>query len=135
MAVKPDAAGEVRAGGKFEAWRYPSTPDVCIPLVHDGLVYIVRDGQLDCIDAKTGEKLYSERVGQGRHRASPVCADGKIYVTSRTGGVAVVKAGRKFEKPTVNVLKDAFTASPVIANGRLYLRGFDALYAISATGK
>jgi hypothetical protein len=35
----------------------------------------------------------------------------------------------------VNVLKDEFTASPVVANGRLYLRGFDALYAISATGK
>lgn len=135
VAVKPEATGKVNAGSKFEQWRFARTPDVCVPIYHDGLVYTVREGVVDCIDAATGEQLYSERVGQGKHRASPVLADGKLYVVARPGTIAVLKAGRKFEKLAANTLKDEFTASPAIANGRIYLRGFDSLYAISADGK
>ena len=65
-----------------------------------------------------------------RHRASPVYADGKIYVTARDGTFSVVKAGPKFELLAQNRLPDTFTASPVISGGRIYLRGFKALYAI-----
>jgi outer membrane protein assembly factor BamB len=59
-----------------------------------------------------------------------VAADGKIYVTARDGTVSVLKAGPKFEVLAKNKIADSLTASPALANGRIYLRGFKALYAI-----
>jgi len=65
-----------------------------------------------------------------RYRASPVYADGKIYCTARDGTISVVKAGPKFQLLALNKLPDQLAASPAISNGRIYLRGFEALYAI-----
>lgn len=62
-------------------------------------------------------------------------ADGKVYLTSRDGVVSVVKVGPKFVLLATNRLPDDFTGSPAIANGRIYLHGFKALYAISQDGK
>jgi len=135
VAVKPDAAGTVSPGSKGELWRKTSgTPDVPCPLVHDGLVYICRENQgiLTVLDAKTGQQVYSERIYADRYRASPVYADGKIYLSSRKGVVTVVKAGRTFEKLAENRLPDQMSASPAVANGRIYLRGFETLYCIGA---
>ena len=67
-----------------------------------------------------------------RYRASPVYADGKVYLTSRGGTVSVVKAGPKFELLATNKLPDEISASPAIADGRIYLRGFKALYAVGS---
>ena len=132
VGVKPTARGTIRAGSSGEQWRKPrGTPDVPSPLIHNGLVYLCREnGVLICLDAKTGKEHYHERLHDTRHRASPVYADGKIYVTARDGTFSVVKAGPKFELLAQNRLPDTFTASPVISGGRIYLRGFKALYAI-----
>jgi outer membrane protein assembly factor BamB len=133
VAVKPTARGNVAAGSEYEVWRRPSgTPDVPSPLVHDGLVYIVREnGFFQCWDAKTGKDVYpSQRLHQNRHRASPVYADGKVYAISRDGVVSVVKAGPKFELLAQNRMHDDIAASPAVADGRIYLRGFKNLYAI-----
>ena len=134
VGLKPEATGMVRAGSKFEQWRLPrGTPDVPSPLVHDGLVYLCREnGFLTCLDAKTGKQYYSERVHNFIHRASPVYADGKVYVTARDGTVTVVKAGPKFEKLATNKLPDPISASPAISGGRIYLRGYGALYAVGS---
>jgi outer membrane protein assembly factor BamB len=133
VGAKPDAHGLVRPGSEFELWRKPSgTPDVPSPLIHDGLVYLCREnGVLVCLEAKTGKQLYEERMHSGRYRASPIYADGKVYCTSRDGGVVtVVKAGPKFQMLAENKLPDVIAASPAVANGRIYIRGFKALYAI-----
>ncbi len=133
VAVKPDASGLVMAGNPAEQWRLPSgTPDVPSPLLHDGLVYLCSEaGVLTCLEAKTGKQLYQERMQSGRYRASPVFADGKIYCTQRDDGVVtVVKAGPKFERLAANKLPDQISASPAVSGGRIYLRGFKALYAI-----
>src|SRR5439155_17719972 len=109
------------------------TPDVSSPLVYDGLVYLSGErGGLTCIDAATGKECYNEaRLEVGRHRASPVYADGHVYVTCRdTGIVCVVKAGRTFELVAKNKLPDTFAASPAISGGRIYLRGYDYLWAV-----
>jgi len=82
------------------------------------------------MDAKTGEQIYEKRTVADRHRASPVYADGKIYLTARKGIVTVVKAGREFEILASNELGESISASPAISNGRIYIRSFDALYAI-----
>jgi outer membrane protein assembly factor BamB len=64
-----------------------------------------------------------------------VYADGKIYCTARDGYVSVVKAGPKFELLAENKLPDQTSASPAIADGRIYIRGWEALYAIAEAGK
>ena len=95
------------------------------------MVYLCRErGDLICLDAETGEQLYRERTHRHRHRASPVYANGHIYLTSRDGIVNVVKTGRIFEIVARNSIEEAVAASPVISNGTLYLRSYQALYAI-----
>jgi outer membrane protein assembly factor BamB len=131
VAIKPDATGRVAPGGEGELWRYKHTPDVCCPVVADGLVYLCdNNGNLTCLDAKTGAEKYSERTHPAIYRASPVYADGKIFLTGQDGVTTVVKAGPKFELLATNKLPDKINATPVIAEGRIYIRGFDALYAI-----
>jgi len=137
VAVKPDAKGAIAAGSPFELWRKPhNTPDVPSPLVHNGLLYLCSErGVLSCLDAKTGTEHYQERLHSARYRASPVYADGKIYCTARDGTVTVVQAGPTFQLLAVNALPDQIAASPAISNGRIYLRGFDALYAVGPPAK
>jgi outer membrane protein assembly factor BamB len=139
VGVKPDAHGLIKAGDAQEAWRRPqNTPDVPSPLIHEGLVYLCREsgaGGLLCLEAKTGKELYQKRLPGGRYRASPVYADGKVYLTCRDGIFTVIKAGPTFERLAENQLPDTFTASPAVANGRIYLRGFQALYAIGPAAK
>src|ERR1019366_7977446 len=138
VSIKQGATGFIKAGSEFEQWRIPKgAPDVSSPLVEDGLVYMAQDrGSVICVDAKTGETLYNETLTSGRYRGSPVCIDGKIYLTGRDSGtVSVLKAGRKLEVLAKNTLPDEFTASPAVSQGRIYLRGFKTLYAISEGGK
>jgi outer membrane protein assembly factor BamB len=96
------------------------------------LVYLCRaEGQLMCIEGKTGKVLYDERGYNSRHRASPVYADGKIYLTARDGTFSVIQAGPSYKLLSKNKLSDDFAGSPAISNGRIYLHGFKALYAVS----
>ncbi|MBT5537182.1 PQQ-binding-like beta-propeller repeat protein, partial [Candidatus Poribacteria bacterium] len=69
-----------------------------------------------------------------RHRASPVYADGKLYLTARDGVVTVVKAGRTFEILASNELGETVSSSPVVSNGTVYFRTYDALWAVSEGG-
>jgi outer membrane protein assembly factor BamB len=138
VALKQGAAGFIKAGASSEQWRITEgAPDVSVPLVHDGVVYLPQSQRdLICVDLKTGETLYKKELTKGRYRASPVYADGNIYLMGRdTGNVTVLKASRKLEVLADNLLPDVFTASPAISQGRIYLRGFKTLYAISEGGK
>jgi outer membrane protein assembly factor BamB len=136
VGLKPDAKGLIMPGNSSELWRLSKgTPDVSSPLVYDGIVYLCRDGSLLSLEAKTGKKLYEERIHPNRYRASPVGADGDVYLTAHDGTVTVVKAGPEFKKVAENRLPDDMTASPVISNGRIYLRGWKTLYAIGAPAK
>ncbi len=132
VGLSPDGKGDITNSESHTIWRREdNTPDVPSPLIIDGLVYLCREnGNLICMDAKSGEEFYNERTHRQRHRASPVYADGKIYLCARDGVVSVVKAGRKFELLAQNEMGESLAASPVISGGRIYLRTFDALYAI-----
>lgn len=131
LALRPGGKGDITKATEFRAWTHDRTPDVPSPLVKDGLVYLCReDGILICLDAKSGEKLYEQRTQPDRHRASPVFGAGKIYVTARNGTTTVVKAGRQFELISSNSLGESTAASPAIANGLIFIRTFDTLYAI-----
>jgi len=132
FAVRPDFKGDITDKKEAHLWRYPkNTPDVPSPLIRDGLVYLCREnGNLMCLEAKTGKLLYEQRTHRIRHRASPVYADGRIYLTGRDGKVTVVQAGREFKILAQNTLGEDMSASPAISNGTIYLRTFNALWAI-----
>lgn len=138
VSIKAGASGMIKTGSPLEQWRINTgSPDVSIPLVHEGLVYLPQSQrELLVIDLKTGAEVYRKDLTKGRYRASPICADDKIYVTGRdSGNVTVLKAGRKLEVLADNYLPDIFAASPAPAQGRIYLRGYKTLWAISEGGK
>jgi outer membrane protein assembly factor BamB len=129
MAIRAGGSGNI--ADKGVVWRVASgAPYISSPVHYDGLLYMTGDvGVLTLSDAKTGERVYQERVG-GVYTASPVAADGKVYLVSEDGETIVLSAGRT---PTVlarNRLSARQLASPAIAGGRLFIRADDALYAI-----
>ncbi len=133
VALDPNTAkGEIAPGNPAELWRLSKgTPDVPSPLLVNGVVYLMREkDNLETYEAKTGKPIYSERVTNHRHRSNPLYVDGKIVLVSREGTMPVVKPGREFEVLATNKLPDTFTASPAAAGGRLYLRGWNNLYAV-----
>lgn len=130
VAIRPGGAGNITES-EYKLWRYAPTPDVPSPLIVDDLVYLFRENSmLICLDAKTGQKQYEERLASSDgNRASPLFAAGNVYLAARDGTINVVKAGRKFERVWQTELGESLTSSPVIANGRLYLRTNNALWA------
>lgn len=135
LALRPDGHGDITRDAQAHLWTLShNTPDVPSPLIYDGLVYLCREnGNLFCLDARTGEQYYEHRTHPDRHRASPLYADGKLYLASRDGTVTVVKAGRQYEELASNTMGEDISASPIVADGTLYLRTFEALYAIRAS--
>jgi len=136
VGVEPGKAAGDGAGAKpFERWRNDrGTPDVCSPLIHDGLVYLNRsNGALVVLDAATGATVYQERIHEARHRASPVYADGKVYLSGSDGTVTVLRAGRKLEVLAKNSMEERIAASLAISDGTIYLRTYEALYAIGGS--
>lgn len=105
------------------------------PVLHDGKLYTVMDnGMLNCFDAKTGTPYYQQqRLPQPYNvKASPVAANGKLYVPTEDGDVIVVRLGEKYEVIATNSLPDQlFIASPVVLDGEMFLRSQNTLYCIS----
>ena len=111
------------------------TPYVPSPVLHEGLLYVLKSnsGMLTSFDARTGLRHYGpERLPDVRNvYASPVAAAGRLYIVSREGTTAVVRAGQTFEVLSINTLDDGFDASPAIVDGEIYLRGKQYLYCIA----
>ncbi|HWN09236.1 MAG TPA: PQQ-binding-like beta-propeller repeat protein [Pyrinomonadaceae bacterium] len=103
------------------------------PLVYGEHLYVLSNqGVFDCYDLKTGNEIYRERIphhGSG-FSASPVAADGKIYLPSEDGDVFVVKAGPKFEVLTSNSIGEPLMATPAISGGKMFVRSQQHLFAI-----
>jgi len=105
------------------------------PVLHENKFYALTDtGMLSCFDAATGKPFYhQQRLPQADNfKASPVGADGKLYLASESGATYVVKMGEKFEVLATNILEDQFfIASTVIVEGELFLRSSRQLFCIS----
>ncbi len=133
LRVTDDLTGDCSDKAAVVRWINPLTPDVSMPVIADGLVYLLhKDGKLQCVDLETGEDVYLQRTHTGQHRTSPLLADGRLSFGSNDGWVSVVKAGREFELLDSIDIGEAITASLVFANGTLYVRSYEALYAIRA---
>jgi outer membrane protein assembly factor BamB len=97
-------------------------------------LYTLKEGGiLTSFDVKTGQILKQARLqgAPGDYYASPVAADGKIYVISDEGKATVIQAGAQWEPLRVNDLNDGCKATLAIADGKLYVRTFGALYCFS----
>lgn len=133
MAIKLGRDGDL-TGTDAVVWQNTKgnsyTPS---PVLHDGLLYFVTDnGILSAIDASTGEQKYQERLpGTYSLKASPVAANGNLYISTEQGDILVVKMGPKFEIVSVNKMEDEFfIATPAIADGEIYIRGKNTLYLV-----
>ncbi len=141
FAVRLNAAGDIslqanETSNQFVAWSVPRDGAYMItPLVFGDYLYSCKNnGVLFCYDAKSGDRMYQERLGNGTtgFTASPVGGDGKIYYSSEDGDIYVVKAGPKFEILAKNPMGEVCMASPAISAGVLYFRTQSHLVAVGA---
>lgn len=130
-----DAKGDV-TGAPAQVWTYErDTPYVPSPLLYRGSVYFlkVNSGILTKLDAKTGAVQFTERLADVPNvYASPVAADGRVYVVGRGGTTAVLEHGPALKILATNTLDDATDTSPALVDGEIYLRGAKSLYRVSA---
>jgi outer membrane protein assembly factor BamB len=104
------------------------------PVLYDNKYYVLTDsGLISCYNAKTGEPYYHMiRLPKTySFKASPVGANGKLYLASESDDVIVLKMGEKFEVLATNTMPDQmFIASPAILGGEIFLRSQNRLYCI-----
>lgn len=143
MAVRVDGEGDV-TDTHVEWSTRTRVPKYSSPLLVGDLIYIAADESfVSCIEAKTGERVWTERIG-GKFRASPIYADGRLYFFSLEGKTTVLKPGRKFEVLATSSLSDpsvqrnsrrppGFNASPAVAGRAFFLRTRDHLYRIESS--
>jgi outer membrane protein assembly factor BamB len=129
LAVRPDGSGDVTK--THVAWTLrraaPLTPS---PLIVGDEIYVVNDGGIaSCLDAKTGDTHWQQRLG-GEYSASPVFADGRIYFLNEEGVATVVAPGKVFRRLATASLDGGTLASIAIADGSIFIRSDTHLYRI-----
>lgn len=139
FAVKPGARGDLTLAkdattnasvvwSKTGRGSYMPTP-----LAYRGVLYILaNNGVFDAYDPATGKEIYRQRlplVGSG-YSASPVAADGKIYLSNEDGEMLVVEAGSTFKHLASNTMGETIMATPALSDGVMYVRGASTLFAI-----
>jgi outer membrane protein assembly factor BamB len=110
-------------------------PYVPTPLAHGDYLYFINDlGLAGCYLAKTGKRVWFERLSADSFLSSPVLVDGKIYAASEAGEVFVWEAAPTFRLLARNVLGEGVRATPAVADGRLFIRGAHHLFCIGSGG-
>ncbi len=111
------------------------TPYTPSPLLYDEQLFFLKtnDGILSSYNAKSGEKYFGPVRLEDTPNiyASPVGANGRVYIAGRDGAVVVLEKGPDFKVLAINKLEDGFNASPAIVDNEIYLRGKHHLYRIS----
>jgi len=135
-AFRPGAVGDIslKSGedkNAFLAWTTSKgSPYTPTPIIYGSEFYVLADnGVLSAYDAKTGENIYQQRLPTS-FSASPVAANGKLYLSSEDGDVFVVKAGRQYELLSHNIMGQPLMSTPALSDGMLIIRGENTLYAL-----
>ncbi|QDU08020.1 PQQ-binding-like beta-propeller repeat protein [Gimesia aquarii] len=156
IAVRADGKGDVTK--THVLWSGRDANRIETPIIYQGRIYFFSRGIANCIDAKTGKRIFRGRLdkgdaeiannreeqsesrsgrGRGGFRgsdySSPVIADGKVYFVSRSGETYVIKTGDKLEQLSVNRLtneNEDFSATPAISDGKIFIRSDKHLYCI-----
>jgi hypothetical protein len=131
IAIRPgDARGKLDP--KAVLWRFQKNlPYIPAPIVYQDIFYMVKDGGIvTALDAASGKPLKEGRSTEalGEYYASPVAADGKLFLASTEGKISVLKAGAQWEVLRVNDLGEEVHATPALSGGRIYVRTRTGLY-------
>ncbi len=135
IAIRPrNASGKLAES--TVAWRYQKAlPHIPSPLLYQGVYYIVADnGVVTALDPESGKVLKQGRNPRalGEYYASPVAADGKIYLANTEGKMTVLKSGAEWSIAAVNEIGEEIHATPALSDGRVYVRTHDSLYCFGA---
>ncbi|HEU4931371.1 MAG TPA: PQQ-binding-like beta-propeller repeat protein [Pyrinomonadaceae bacterium] len=136
-AVRLAGRGDITSSNVV--WRvkkaYPSIPS---PLIYRDVMYLMKEGGIvSSLNPASGEVLKQGRTPDAleEYYASPVAADGKIFMVSASGKVTVLKAGAQWEILAMNDLDEEVWATPAIAGNNLYIRTRNALYSFGTSAK
>ena len=129
VKIDPSAAGDI--SGTHINWDiFKRVPKRSSPIIVGDQLYMTTDeGILTCLDAKTGESNWSDRM-PGHYSASPIFADGKLYFFSEMGHCYVIAPGGDYNLISKNKLDSGFMASPAISGKAIYARSKTHLYRI-----
>jgi outer membrane protein assembly factor BamB len=137
-AVKPTATGEIsvskeKATSDAIAWSNDQGTYIPTPIFYEGMLYTCgNNGVLSAYDAKTGERIYRARVGGGgSFVASPVAADGRLYLANEDGDVFVVRAGRTYEELAKNEMNEVIVGTPAVSDGFIIIRTLGHVYGVA----
>jgi outer membrane protein assembly factor BamB len=139
FVVRPGARGDVtlppgKTSSDAVAWsRTGRGSYMPTPLIYQGLLYVLgNNGVFDAYNLTTGEEVYRQRlaaVGNG-FSASPVAADGKIYLSNEDGDILVVAAGPEFKQVATNSMGELLMATPALSEGVMFVRTARSLIAV-----
>ncbi len=137
FAIDGNGSGDVTKS--HELWRHERVmAGKSSPIMVDGKLLVVDDrGTIFVVDPETGKRLSKRKVGRSNHRSSPLYADGKIYVTGRSGKCSILKLdGDKLQKVHETRLPGRMEAhgSPIVSHGRIYLPMTGGLYCLGRKG-
>ncbi len=129
IAVRPDGTGDVTTS--HVVWKtHKNVPTIPSSLLIDDAIFSIdNNGVATCLNTKTGETIWSQRVG-GRFYASPILVEGRIYLFSVEGKTTVISPERTYHELAVNQLADGFRSSPAVAGRAFFLRTERNLYRI-----
>jgi outer membrane protein assembly factor BamB len=139
FVIRAGASGDItlargESSSKHVAWSKQARGSYMpTPLIYGGHLYVLANqGIVDCYDLATGQEIYRERLQHqgGGFSASPVAADGKIYLPGEDGDIFVIKAGPKFEQVAKNSMGELLMATPAISSGMMFVRAERHLFAI-----
>jgi len=139
FVIRPNARGDVtlpqgKTNSDAIVWSMTGRGSYMpTPLAYKGTLYVLANqGLFDAYDLKTGKEIYRQRldlIGSG-YSASPVAADGKIYLSNEDGEISVIAAGEKFSQIATNSMGEMLMATPALSDGVMYVRSSTSLFAI-----
>jgi outer membrane protein assembly factor BamB len=135
IAVKPGGSGDVTEQQRI--WRQERVKSaIGSGVVHDGHIYTIgSDGVAACLDLKSGDKVWEERLtgssARGGSWSSMLLAGDRIYVPNRAGDVFVLRASPKFELLATNTLNEPSNASLAASDGELFFRTDKSLWCFA----
>ncbi len=134
LALPLSARDDISDSKKIVWTKRRGTPYIPSPLLYDRMLYFCQSNQaiLSCLDSKTGDTIIDRTrlPGISNVYASPVGADGYVYIIGRNGTTLVLERSTELTVRARNTLDDRFVASPALAGSQLFLRGEEFLYCI-----
>ena len=143
-AIRPGSSGDISLAGRATssdaiAWSSRRGGSyIPTPIFYRGVLYTLsNNGVIAGYDGQAGERVYQARVGRvgGAFTASPIAADGRLYLINEDGDAYVLKAGREYVLIARNDIGEIVMATPAISDGLIVIRTFGHVYGIGDTGR